>query len=99
MYIKPIEDSNDINKHLYCQQSGMYLPVGYRYAGYHISKNNGKKTVLYTRRNEEGYFVVHCLGQKVNKHDNYDVYIPIDLTSQLGTKLMQKVKDGIELII
>lgn len=99
MYVKQITDSNNINQYLFCKQSGMYLPVGYRYAGYHTSKSNNNKTVLYTRQNEEGYYVVHCLGQKVDKHNNYDVYVPIDITSQLNTRLMQMVKDGIEIQI
>lgn len=96
MYIKPMNDPNNINKYLFCQQSGMYLPVGYRYAGYHTSKDN-KKTILYTRQNEDGYYVVHCLGKKVEKHNNYDVYLPIDISSQLDNKIMQMVKDGIEI--
>lgn len=97
MYVKQIEDPNNINKYLYCEQSEMYLPSGYRYAGVHTSKTTNKKTILYTRKNEEGYYVVHCLGQKVDKHNNYDVYLPIDVTSQLDSRLMQMVKDGIEL--
>jgi hypothetical protein len=95
MYIKQLDENP--NKYLFCKQSGMYLPVGYRYAGYHTSKDNGNKIHLYTRKNESGYFVVHCLGKKMEKHENYDVYQPIDLTSQLPSTIMQMVRDGVEI--
>jgi hypothetical protein len=95
MYIKELDKIP--NKYLLCKQTGMYLPVGYRYAGYHTSKDNGTKIHLYTRKNEYGYYVVHCLGKKLEKHEKYDVYQPIDLTSQLPNTIMQMVRDGIEI--
>jgi len=95
MYVKELDENP--NKYLFCKQTGMYLPVGYRYAGYHTSKDDGRKIYLYTRKNESGYFVVHCLGKKLEKHEKYDVYQPIDLTSQLPSTIMQMVRDGIEI--
>lgn len=96
MYVKTLDENP--NKYLLCKLTGMYLPTGYRYAGYHLSSSN-KKTALYTRQNEDGYYVVHCLGKKVDKHNNYDVYEPIDITSKLPNTMMQMVKDGIEISV
>lgn len=94
MYVKKTDENP--NKYLFCSKTNMYLPVGYRYAGYHTSRKTGKKTYLYTRK-EEDSFVVHCLGQQMDTHNNYDVYQQIDLTQQLPTNIMENVANGIEI--
>lgn len=96
MYVKKTDDIP--NKYLFCQKTKMYLPVGYRYVGYHTSNDTGKKTFLYTRK-ENNVFVIHCLGKKIDTHDNYDVYEQIDITSQLPNHIIQTVINGNEIVI
>lgn len=94
MYVKKT-DKNP-NKYLFSSKTNMYLPVGYRYAGHHTSRTTGKKTYLYTRK-EEDSFVVHCLGQQIDTHNNYDVYQQIDLTQQMPIQIIENVANGIEI--
>ena len=94
MYLRKLEEP--INQYLFCQESQNYVPVGYRYAGKHISKTK-QTTYLYTKKDESELFVVHCLGKVIGQHENYQIHEPLDITSQLTKSDMSRVRDGIKL--
>lgn len=97
MYVKKTDENP--NKYLFCDKTNMYLPSGYRYAGYHTSRQTKQKTFLYTRKDDRGLFVVHCLGKKIDTHNNYDVYQQINITAQLPCHIIKMVSEGKEITL
>lgn len=94
MYVKRKKPDTPINKYLYCPDADQYLPVGYRYAGYHTGQNKTKTHMFTKRDSRTNCFVVHCQGNVTGQHGNYDIYQIIDVTDQLPKEMMQLVRDG-----